>query len=139
MAQDRRLKYTDTKWFTYENVNPKNRITSDCIVRAICRATDTEYEVVIERICDISTKYSIGLCDKKMVEKYMLNYPHVHKYKQIRKPDNTKITGKEFCDRFPVGRYVISIGGHHFSCVIDGKIHDIWDCSDKTVGNYWEV
>ena len=139
MAKDWSLKYPDTKWFIYDNVNPKGKRTSDCIVRAICRATETEYNAVIERICKLSIKYGIGLCDKKMVEKYMLNYLQAHKQKQIRKPDNTKITGKEFCERFPVGKYVINIGSNHLSCVIDGKIHDRWDCSDKTVGNYWEV
>lgn len=139
MSKDRRLKYPDTKWFTYDNVNPKNRITSDCIVRAICHATESDYAETAMRISNLAIDLAIGMCDKQIVDKYLKRYYQSHKNNQIRKPDNTKLTGKEFCEMFPKGKFVISIGGHHFSCVIDGKIHDIWDCSDKTVGNYWEI
>lgn len=27
----------------------------------------------------------------------------------------------------------------HLSCCIDGKINDIWDCSDKCVYNAWKI
>ena len=36
---------------------------------------------------------------------------------------------------------IISIGGHHLSCIIfrnnQFRIEDIWDCSEWCVGNYW--
>ena len=35
----RQDKYPDTEVFHYFNANPKNRITTDCVVRAICLAT----------------------------------------------------------------------------------------------------
>ena len=63
--------------------------------------------------------------------KEMLNQP--------RHDDNTKYTGKQFCDKFNKGTYVCYIGGHHITVIIDGKIHDIFDCSDKTIGNFWKV
>ena len=33
---------------------------------------------------------------------------------------------------------VCTIGGHHVTCIIGGKVTDIWDCTGKFVGNYWK-
>ena len=38
----RQDKYPETKWFIYDNVNPKNKITSDCVIRAITKAFEIE-------------------------------------------------------------------------------------------------
>ena len=40
-------KYPDTSTFKYYNANPKNRITTDCVVRAICTALMIPYNQVV--------------------------------------------------------------------------------------------
>ena len=62
--------------------------------------------------------------------------------KQTRKPDNSKYTGKEFCldiqgSPNPNKKYIATIGRHHIVAIVDGKINDTWDCSNKCIGNYW--
>lgn len=135
----RMSKYPNTDSFTYTNVNPKERITSDCMIRAIVVTTGRAYQDVVQDICHIACSQYIGLCDKDMLDKYMKRYHNVKKQRQIRNPDGTKITAKEFCKMFPKGKYIIKIIGHHISAVVCGKIHDHWDCSDKYVGNFWKV
>jgi hypothetical protein len=76
------------------------------------------------------------------------------KQNQPRKSNNTKYTGKEFCNwlsiNYPngeIGNIVANIGGHHIVCIKptyhgDGfncryKILDTWNSSDGCIGNYW--
>ena len=132
----RQDKYPETKWFVFENVNPKNRITGDCAVRALTKALGIKYAEALGLLVNMSLKSGYSVADKKNIEK-VLDAKGITKQKQPRHEDNTKFTGKEFCEKFNKGTYICSIGGHHVTVVVDGKIHDIWDCSDKTIGNYW--
>lgn len=134
----RQDKYPETKWFCFENLNPKNRITGDCAVRALTKALGVEYEKALGMLVGMSLKSGYSVADKKNIEK-VLDAKGITKQKQPRHKDNTKFTGKEFCEKFNKGTYICSIGGHHVTVVVDGKIYDIWDCSDKTIGNYWKT
>lgn len=139
----RQEKYPETSTFHYYNANPKNRITGDCVIRAICVACEVSYNQVVMDLAKIQceTGYDYG---SKGADILLKQYGWV-KMKQPRKSDNTKFTGKEFCEHLnslrvggkPIKRLVMNIGGHHMSCIINYKIWDIWDCSDGCVGNYW--
>ena len=135
----RRLKFPNTDTFNYVNVNPKGNLTTDCMVRAIVITTGREYTDVVEDICRIACTQYIGMCDKDMLIKYMKRYHNINKQNQIKKSDGTKITAAEFCKMFPKGKYILKVTGHHITAVIDGKVHDHWDCTDKCVGNFWKV
>lgn len=134
----RQDKYPETRWFVFDNANPKGKLTEDCYVRALARGLEEDYRSVLEALVDscIKTGYSVG--SRKNIEKVLEGFKCV-KNKQPKHKDNTKYTGKEFCERFNKGTYICNIGGHHITVVIDGKIHDTWDCSNKTIGNYWKV
>ena len=32
---------------------------------------------------------------------------------------------------------VANVGSHHVTCIKDGKVQDIWDCSRNTMHKYW--
>ena len=92
----RQEKYPETRTFHYYNANPKNRITGDCWLRAVCTGLNEPYnEVLMEMVqVHLETGYEMS-CDKAM-EKYLASKGWI-KHKQPRKADNTKYTGKEFC------------------------------------------
>ena len=48
------------------------------------------------------------------------------------------MTVGEFADTCPVGIYIIRVEGH-CTCVIDGVIHDIWNCENEIVDLVWQV
>jgi hypothetical protein len=125
----------DTDTFTYYNANPKNRITGDCVFRAISLATGKNYNDVVMEM--VQTMLETGYClnDKKGIEKYMEKIGWV-KMKQPKKYDNTKYTGEEFCKQFK-GICIAKIGTHHITCIKDNKVYDTWDCSKGKIGNYW--
>lgn len=127
----------DTKTFHYFNANIKNKCTDDCVVRAIATATDMKYEDVARGLFELYLKTGYHICDSKCYAKYLESLGWA-KMKQPRKSDNTKYTGKEFCKLFNSSeRYIAHIGGHHIVAIVDGKVNDIWDSTDGSIGNYW--
>lgn len=151
--EQRRSKYPETDTFHYHNANPKNRITTDCIVRVISTATEIPYNKVVMELAEMqcSTGYDYG--DAALIDKYLTSKGFT-KNKQPRKEDNTKYTGKEFCyliqERLKnpfrinrlgrikrLSRIVANIGGHHIVAIIDGKVNDIWNSTGGCIGNFW--
>ena len=124
--------------FIFHNENPRGLLRSnDCVIRAIAKATGKDWDEVFEQLAIIGLELKDVVNSKPVYDKYLqqLGYPM---QKQPRKSNNTKYTAAEFATEFNKGRYVISLA-NHLSVVVDGKIYDTWNCSDKSVGNYWEV
>lgn len=134
----RQERFKNTEYFNYYNANPKNRITSDCVIRALAVFLAKDYYTVYKELYDTSIKTGYMVNDKKNYEKYLKDQG-IEKRKQPRQADNTKYTGKEFIRDLTKAnqRYFISIGGHHVTAIKNRQINDIWDCSNKSVGNYW--
>ena len=133
--RSREEKYPSTSTFTYYNANPKGKITCDCVTRAICTALDEPYNDVLKEMFEMQFETGYEYTDKKCTEKYLKSKGWV-KMKQPRKSDNTKYTGKEFCKIYK-GTCVANIGGNHMVCIKNGKVYDIWDSTDRCIGNYW--
>ena len=65
-----------TNWFTYNNVNPKNKINGDCVIRAIANAMNKTWDEVNEDSFKYSVKYKTVLNDKHTYEKYLKDNPN---------------------------------------------------------------
>lgn len=144
----RQDKYPDTSTFHYYNANPKNRMTDDCVIRAISTALEIPYNQVVMEMAELQCKTGYDISSNKGIENYLSIKGWV-KHSQPRKSDNTKYTGKEFCqmlsqDILSVGQSIVAnIGGHHIVCIkeygVHGfhKVYDTWDSTDGCIGNYW--
>lgn len=149
MIMKRSDKYPDTPTFCYYNANPKNRITGDCAYRAISLATGLDYNDVVMKLAEIHVKTGYEPTMTKGLDAFMKSIGWI-KHNQPRKADNTKFTGKEFCellnlDPLAIGKRILcNIGGHHMVCIMETKglngrfkVHDIWNSTGGCVGNYW--
>ena len=129
-----------------KNNNPKNKKTCDCTVRAFMEITDLTIEQIIQELTAIYLKTGWFINDPKCYDKWLKDKGYV-KQKQIKHADNSKYTAHEFCnylndnmkDKTPV---IAHVGGHHISVFIYTEengymVQDIWDCTNKCVGNYW--
>lgn len=134
----RQQKYPETPTFHYYNANPKNRITGDCRIRAISVACDVPYNQVVMDLAKIQCETGYDQCANQGISILMEQYGWI-KHKQPRKPDNTKYTGKEFCEKIAVKgqKYFCNIGGNHEVAIVDCKVWDIWNSTYKCIGNYW--
>lgn len=149
-----RRQVPDTEYYHFYNANPKGRITGDCAIRAVSVACKVPYEQVVMDMAKIQCESGYDPTATKGLELLMKKYGWV-KMKQPRHDDNTKYTGKEFCEfqSYYINRQsyygrtidgvviapaiVCTMGGHHLTCIINGKIWDTWNCGYKCVGNYW--
>ena len=133
----RQDKYPETSTFHYYNANPKNRITGDCRIRAISVACEVPYNQVVMDLAKIQCETGYDQTANQGISILLKQYGWV-KHKQPRKEDNTKYTGKEFCERARYyENYIANIGGHHIVAIVKGKVWDIWDSTDGCIGNYW--
>ena len=138
-------KYPNTSTFHYYNANPKNRITGDCIIRAISLATEIPYTTVVRELAELQCE--TGYADPELTDRYLKSKGWI-KHKQPRQCDGTKYTGKQFCKEIlrydseidtgnDLHHIIANIGCHHIVAIIAGCICDIWDSSDGCIGNYW--
>ena len=134
------------EYFKQVNVNPKNKKSTDCVIRALVTATNYSIEEIIKSLTAIYLKTGWFITDKKCIDKF-LTLEGLTKMKQVKKENGTKYTGKEFCEylnktittKEPV---IASMAGHLtvFKDFEDGNgyvIVDSWDCGSKCVGNWW--
>lgn len=126
------------KFFKY-NVNPKQRRTGDCCVRAIVGTLGISYEEAVDKCAYYAKKNYYGITDKQTVEAVLKEYGYI-KMKQPRKKNGKKYLVKEM-DKILTKQQMqegvlITIANHH-TCITEGYLQDAWDCGNYTVGNYY--
>ena len=148
--RSRQEKYPDTNVFHYYNRNPRNRITSDCVVRAISTGLDIPYNEVVMEMALLQCETGYNDRSPELIDRYLKSKGWI-KCKQPRKDNNTKYTGREFCMKLqhPIyceelnlpdcnwHRMIANIGGHHIIAIVEGMIYDIWDSCEGCIGNVW--
>ena len=134
---ERERMYPETSTFHFFNVNPHKRLGGDCVVRAICVFLDISWEQCVREMTELGIKKGVLLNDKSCIN-YYLESKGYKKMPMPRKDDNTRYTAKEFCQELADSskKYILSLAGHE-TVVVNGKVNDIWDCTDSSVGNYW--
>lgn len=133
----RQDKYPNHEHFTFYNANPHNRITTDCVIRALSTALDIPYNQVVMDMAELQCKTGFDPSTPKTYIKYLEQHGW-KKHPQLKHIDGTKYTTKEFVDAHPSGTYLLNLPSH-LTVLKDGKILDIWDCYKfgKCVGNYY--
>jgi|SRR5690606_29910674 len=122
--------------FEKRNVNPKNKKTGDCVIRALTIATEQPYEVVRDELFELMKKTGYSMDSKQNYERYLKQKGWI-KHKQPRKSNGKKYKVAEI-DKFieQNERVVISIA-NHLTATENGKIIDLWDCRSYTILNYY--
>ena len=121
--------------FQYHNLNPSQKEVGDCVVRSIAIATNQSWETTYKTLCKIGLEIYAMPNDKETYTKYLSQYQYMS-FKAIK--GEKRMTVNAFAKTHKHGRYILGIAGH-MTCVIDGIIHDIWDCGDKAIYNGWKV
>ena len=118
------------------NANPKEwKREGDCVVRAISVANNVSWQVTYLQLCELGEKRFRMPNSKPVYEEYLKKQGFV-KYKMPKHYDNTRYTVRELIDENPNITMVISVA-NHLTCAIKGTLYDTWDCSHKSVGNYY--
>ena len=119
--------------YKYCNVHPKHLDVEDCVKRAIVLTTGMDY-MEVQRGLNAHKKitgeksFNSGKNPGSYVEN-VLGAKRIRFYKEEGKP---QMTGANFCEKFGIGKYILSMPGHWTAC-FDGVIWDTWDCSNEIV------
>lgn len=121
-----------------ENMNPKDRRIGDCVIRALARATGYTWDETLDKLIVICHKVKDMPNSKRVYEKFLAQEGWV-KQKMPRRPDNTRYTVKEFLDEIagPNELYAVISVANHLTYAENDTLIDTWDCSRKSVGNFW--
>ena len=121
------------------NNNPKKRKTGDCVVRAIATATNSSWEYVYKELAEAGIKKGLMINSDENWKKYLEDLGF-KKQKMPRRDDRTRYTLEEFCTEIAEEEkiYIIKLAGH-LTVVKNKNLYDTWNCSYKSVGNYWII
>lgn len=118
--------------YVYYNVNPLSLEEQDCVIRAISLATSTPYEEVISLLEETKDTFQ---CEALCMCCYSYLLDNYFKFDKIKV---SGMTSKEVAKIHPYGIYLIRMDGH-LSCMINGCVYDIWDCSNEIITDCWKV
>lgn len=118
--------------FEFYNPHPKGKLVPDCVKRAICKTTGTDYMEVQRNLNRLKRELGADeFNDRRVLDEFIkrnqfliLSFP--------AKKGQPRMNGERFCKAYPKGSYILQMAGHWSSCV-DGVIYDTWDCSEKCV------
>ena len=105
----------------------------DCVPRAIAIATETDYKLVWEELCDISKPLGLFPNSKTVFETYLKN----RGWKNVKcsKPfPQIKLLKLKQAVVYCKAGY-----GTHLTSIVNGNLNDTWDCRDRLAYSYWEA
>lgn len=119
--------------FHYINLNPLSKREEDCVCRAITLATQQDYSKIQKQLNLVAELYECeGLC----VGCYEHLLTNVYHFAPVKGFSGLKV--KEVAKELFDGTYLLRCYGH-LTCIINGMIHDTWDCGEMEVDKVWKV
>lgn len=125
--------------FVYYNPNPRHRSTSDCVVRAITKLMDEDWDTVFIKLSVAALRKKDNLEKNHVWGEFLL----LNGYRKHFIPDMCPFcyTVEDFCRDHPRGKYLLRIDGlkdGHVVTVVDGDYYDTWDSGGEVVEYYYE-
>ena len=121
--------------YVFYNPNPKHRSTIDCVIRAISKLMDVDWDTAYIKIM------IQGFIDKSMPSSDSVwgNYLKNNGYRKTMLPDTCPdcYTIRRFCEDHPYGRFLLKTTGHVVA-VCNGDYYDTWDSGDEIPIYYFE-
>lgn len=120
--------------FVYANVNPMNKITQDCLVRAVAVIMGISWEKAYMDLC----QRGLLIYDMPNTDATLSIYMREKGFKReiIENTCPACYTVRQFCEDHPYGEYILLTSGHAVA-VINGDYYDTTDSGDMIPQYYW--
>lgn len=117
------------------NVNPKNRRTGDCVIRAITKAAGKDWYEVFDGLCALARKKASVPTEVKIYGAYLEQNGFI---KQSCSPaaGERRKTVKELAGTLKKPA-VVKVANHAVAIDGRGNYVDIWDCGNKCAYTLW--
>lgn len=121
--------------YVYYNPNPSKKLVGDCVIRAISKLTNTDWETAYLEIC----LQGFMMNDMPSANYVWGAYLHEKGYERNILPNTCPdcYTVKDFCVDYPQGKYLLAIG-NYVVAVENGNYYDTWDSGEEIPLYYWQ-
>lgn len=120
--------------YIFYNPNPDNIFVEDCVIRAICKVTNQDWETVYLGVV------TEGLLKHNMpsINSVWGGYLYNNGFTRHAIPNTCPdcYTIADFAYEHPKGKYVLTTGSHAVA-VVDGNYYDTWDSGNNVPMYYW--
>lgn len=118
----------------YYNLNPDQNLVGDCVVRAIGKLTDMDWDTTYLKICIQGLLMHDMPSSNKVWGAYLYKLGYRRYIAKDEYPDIYTI--KKFCEDNPHGTFLVCTD-KHVVAVIDGDYYDTMDSGEETPLYYW--
>lgn len=120
--------------YKFYNPNPSGKFVGDCVIRAISKIEEKDWEVIYVLICAYGFLNHDMPAANNVWGSFLLN----NGYKRFVIPDTCPdcYTVEDFCKEHPNGKYILATGTHVVA-VVSGDHYDAWDSAKETPIYYW--
>lgn len=116
------------------NPNPQANRVGDCVVRAISKLTNQEWEKTYIDLCI----EGLCMCDMPSANNVWGSYLKHKGYKRKVIPEEKCdcYSVADFCRDHPHGKYMLALNGHVVACE-NGNYFDLWDSGQEVAIYFW--
>lgn len=121
--------------FIEYNPNPRGINTGDCVIRAICRTIDSDWEKIYTALTVKGLEKAMWGDTNAVWEQYLKEHGFTQHVLPNTCPDCYTIA--DFADDHRTGTYIAATGSHVVA-VVDGNYYDTWDSGTLVPSYYFE-
>ena len=119
--------------YQFLNLNPLGNLEEDCVCRAISLALNEDYHTIEEKLYLVGKLFD---CEQLCVCCYKFLLDEVYGLERLE--EFSGMTISEFSECYPKGTFLIRID-NHLTCMCNGVVFDIWNCTSKEIRLIWKV
>ena len=120
--------------YKYYNPNPKNKKTSDCVIRAICRISGMDWESAYLALSTVVLSEYEMPSSNYIWETYLKSLGYRKTLLPNTCPECYRV--RDFAADNPRG-FFVACTGSHVVAVVDGTYYDAWDSGDEVVSYFF--
>lgn len=120
----------------YYNPNPLKRDTTDCVVRALVKATGKDWDVVFKELFDIGFELKVMPNSDVAWKEYLTGAGFTYVPIKVKK-GSKRPTVQSFTKENKKGVYVLRVANHLVTSD-NGYYYDTFDSGNCSMYGYWE-
>lgn len=118
------------------NPNPKEKKTSDGVIRALCKVTGKNWDSIYLELLKRGFELKVMPDDDKVWKEYLDSEGFVYHSIPIAKVDKRPRV-EAFLKEHPTGTYILKVAGTILACV-NGHYYTMYDYNDSAIYGYYE-
>lgn len=118
------------------NPNPKEKKTSDGVMRALCKVTGEDWDTIYLNLLELGFELKVMPTDSVVWKKYLDSKDFVYHIIPVKKGmKRPKV--ETFLREHPTGTYILRIAGTILACV-NGHYYTMYNYNDSAIYGYYE-